>query len=404
LRILQVHTRHRHRGGEDNVVEREQALLSAQGHDVCLFEGRNSPRASKAAGQLVGSIWNPRAAGALEDAIGSFSPDVVHLHNTWYAMSPAVAVRASRLGAPVVMTLHNFRLACVNGLLYRDGALCEDCVGHGPWRGVAHRCYRGSVGASAAAATQLAIHRQARTWPRSVDVFLALSEFAARRHAAAEIPPQRIFVKYNFVDDPGPRDRLPSRSDEILFVGRDSPEKGLDRLLASWTVAAPRGLRLTVIGPIDQDSTGLSDPSVTFAGPLPADRVMSRMRQARALVVPSRCPEGPSLAVFEALAAGLPVVGSALGGIDELLSSLEHSTAVADDDEVGWIAALGALIDGDLVDRGGAEARSLYEERFAPRHAVAALSEAYERAIERRDRSPGRLAAAEARSQLPSAL
>ena len=256
----------------------------------------------------------------------------------------------------------------------------------GPWRAFAHRCYRESAACLVRGGGQIAVHRRPAPGRRPCDLFVALSEFASDRHAAAGIPRDRIRVKYNFVEDPGPRGGLPSGSDEVIFVGRDSPEKGLDRLLARWRRAKPRGLRLVVIGPIDP-APASGDDSVEFTGELEREAVMSRMLQARALTVPSRCPEGPSLAVFEAMAAGVPLVGSAVGGIEEVLRTLSGSTCVGVDDEPGWDAALGALADDELVDRGGEEARSEFERRFSPGRALNSLIGHYEQAIGRQHRA-----------------
>ena len=99
--------------------------------------------------------------------------DVVHVHNLFPLLSPAVLRAASDAGARVVVTLHNYRLLCLPATLLRDEAICESCVGHTPWRGVVHRCYRGSVSGSAALASSLALHRGLRTFDR-VDLFLAV--------------------------------------------------------------------------------------------------------------------------------------------------------------------------------------------------------------------------------------
>ncbi len=71
----------------------------------------------------------------------------MHVHNTWPLVSPAVYWAAAKAGVPVVQTLHNFRLLCPQGLMLREGRICEDCVGHVPWRAARHRCYREFSGA-----------------------------------------------------------------------------------------------------------------------------------------------------------------------------------------------------------------------------------------------------------------
>src|SRR5204862_87537 len=109
-------------------------------------------------------------------------PDVTHFHNTFPVISPAGYYAARAAGTPVVATLHNYRMLCPNAVFFRDGGVCEDCVGKPvAWPGVLHRCYRGSVAASGAVTTMLAVHRAFRTWSTQVDRYVAPTEFARRK-------------------------------------------------------------------------------------------------------------------------------------------------------------------------------------------------------------------------------
>src|SRR5262249_32649382 len=132
-----------------------------------------------------------------------------------------------------IQSLRNFRLMCANGLFFREGAPCEDCLRKRvPWPAVAHACYRGSVPASAVTATMLVAHRALGTWLRMVDVFVAMSEFGRQKFIAGGLPAERIVVKQNFLStDPRPGD---GAGDYALFVGRLSHEKGIGTLLAAW--------------------------------------------------------------------------------------------------------------------------------------------------------------------------
>ena len=116
----------------------------------------NPQRPGPAAASLLASAWNPAAARALRAEARRVRPDVAHVHNTWFALTPAVAAALDGAGVPVVMTLHNYRILCANASLYRDGRPCEDCVGSHPWHGVRHRCYRDSLASSTAVAATAA--------------------------------------------------------------------------------------------------------------------------------------------------------------------------------------------------------------------------------------------------------
>ena len=122
------------------------------GHEVLTHRVVNPASAVRSAGLLMLSPGNPGAAREVKRLVAEFRPEVAHVHNTWFSLSPSVLGALRSTGVPVVVTLHNFRLMCTNSLLFRDGHPCEECVGTHPWRGVLHRCYRDSVLASTAAA------------------------------------------------------------------------------------------------------------------------------------------------------------------------------------------------------------------------------------------------------------
>ena len=377
-----MHARYRGRGGEDTTVGNEREVLESAGHEVRLFEAQNSPTATGAALQLTRSVWNRAAAAQMARELAEFEPDVVHVHNTWFALSHSVIATANRLGYPTVFTVQNYRLVCVSANLFRDGQLCEDCVGRGPWPGIKHRCYRDSALASSALAFNITTHRVLRTWERYPDVVVAVSNYGVDRHVAGGVPRERIVVKDNLTPDPGPRSREPSASREVLFVGRSDPEKGLDLLLEAWRTAAPDNLTLNVLGASRPVSP--ASGNVRFLGSRPTAEVRKQLLAARALLVPSQWPEGQPLVILEALAAGLPVVGSAVGGIDEVLAEHPSAERVPLGDPGGWARALDLLGDDTTIDAQGRQSRELYERRFDPATGLENLLATYRRAIDRR--------------------
>jgi glycosyltransferase involved in cell wall biosynthesis len=379
MRILQVHSRYREAGGEDAVMRAEGELLSRAGHEVIPYVGENPTRPLPTAAALAMASWNALAARAMQGVIQQVQPDIAHVHNTWFSLSPSVIAVLDRAGVPVVVTLHNFRLVCINALLFRDGHPCEDCVGTHPWRGVRHRCYRGSAVASTAVATATAANRALGTWHRHVRLFLALNEFARDRFIRGGLPAHKVLVKPNFVSDPGSRDAPPSSSPVVLYVGRLASEKGVMVLLDAWRARGPTNLELVIIGdghPRAQLERQ-APPGVSFKGWLPSQEVRRWMLRSRALVLPSVGYEGQPMAVLEALAAGLPVLGSRAGGNVELLEPQGAEWLITPGVPAAWARALSALGDGALVDEVGARARRLYEERFTEQIGRRLLEEAY---------------------------
>jgi glycosyltransferase involved in cell wall biosynthesis len=285
------------------------------------------------------------------------------------------------------MTLHNYRLLCANAMLFREGRVCEDCIGTSPWRAVPHRCYRNSMFASAVAATAIDIPRRLGVWD-DVDLFISLTEFARERFVAGGLPATKLLVKPNFVDDPGPRPNLPSTSNTVLFVGRLSTEKGVRTLLEAWHSSDLAGLELLVVGdgPLREELESTAPRGVRFAGRVAPERVSELMLRSRGMVFPSVWYEGQPMVLLEALAAGLPVVASDIGGIPETVAG--HSVLVAPGDRTSWTRALERLADAEWVDSASAANRAVYESRYAPEVALGELEGAYRRAREERGLRP----------------
>jgi glycosyltransferase involved in cell wall biosynthesis len=384
LRILQVHNRYRQLGGEDGVVASEADLLRRNGHEVVEHFVSNASSGAGAAAGLAVAPWNPVSARAVRRAVVECAPDVAHVHNTWFTLSPSVLGALHRSKVPVVMTLHNYRLVCVNALVFRDGHPCTDCVGRSPWPGVRHRCYRDSAPQSAVAAAVLSFNRARRTWVDAVDRYIAPSRGLRDTLIAGGLPAERFIVRPHAVADPGPRIRPPSSSSTVLCVGRVSEEKGVDVLLEAWARARPPGIELVVVGdgPRREALEDRAVEGVRFTGWLPHDDVRALMLASRALVFPSVCFEVFPMTLVEAMAAGLPVIASAHGGSAEIVGPIGPEWLAEPGRAQSWAERLEQLADDAALDAAGACARDLYASQYAPERGIGSLIDAYQAAID----------------------
>jgi glycosyltransferase involved in cell wall biosynthesis len=390
MKIVVVHNAYQQPGGEDIVFRNECELLKSAGHEVIEYQ-RSNHDASKyvSVRQLTlakNTIWASDTRRKFRDLLLRERPDIVHVHNTFVMVSPSIYWACRDAKVPVVQTLHNYRLLCPGGSFFREGKVCEECLGHGVWRGVRHGCYQGSSQATAVVAAMLTTHRFLGTWSRLIEYFLAPTEFARRKFIAGGLPADKILVKPNFVDpDPGKGNGDRSYA---LFVGRLSPEKGARTLLAAWASAGnTRPLHIVGDGPLRAEleeyarQQGLSN--VRFRGRLGWKETMSVMHGARFLVFPSECYEGAlPLTVVEAFACGTPVIASRLGAMQDLITDGATGLHFTPGDAMDLASkAEHAWAHPAELESMSNEARRSYETTYTAARNYEMLLETYERAI-----------------------
>lgn len=386
MRVLLLHNRYQVRGGEDAAVDLECEMLRGAGLTVDLFEAWNDEIAG-AARMVQTALAVPYSFSArrlVAARIRAFRPDVVHVHNFFPSLSPSVydACRAARV--PVVQTLHNYRLVCANALLFRDGHTCTECLGRTLLvPAIRHGCYRGNKAGSAAVAAMIGIHRLRRTWIDRVERFIALTQFARdlfRNYA--HIPAEKISVKPNSAPDPGEGS---GTGGYALYIGRLSPEKGIETLLAAATEGEGLGMPLKIAGsgPLQAQVEARCAPGkLEYAGLQDPAGVRRLMLEARALIIPSLWYEGLPMVVPEAFGAGLPIIASRLGALETLVEDGGNGLLV----EAGNPAAIARAVRRIAVDSEfevslRRRARATYEAVYHPSANLHTLFGIYEQAV-----------------------
>jgi glycosyltransferase involved in cell wall biosynthesis len=388
--VLSVHNQYQQPGGEDVVASAESALLRSHGHEVIDFREHND-RVSELSRLSVGlkTIWSAEAYRQIREVIRESRPSVMHVHNTFPLLSPSIYYAARKMGVPVVQTLHNYRLLCPSAILFRDGRICEDCVGRlVPVPGIRHACYRGSHAGTAAAAAMISAHRVLGTWKRTVDVYVALTEFARRKFIQGGVPADLIRVKPNFVHpDPGMRSGSGSHA---LFIGRLTEEKGVMTLLRAWAMGVDGALVIVGNGPLLEEAQQFVrdrqlEKRVRFTGQLPAAEVVDLLQNARFLVFPSEWYEGLPRTIVEAFACGVPVLAARLGAAAETvvdgISGRHFKPGYAED----LAEKARAMFGGDaLLAEMRKGARAAYEADYSAEAAYRDIMQVYDVAMGRR--------------------
>ena len=322
MRILLCHNFYQQVGGEDLLFNEEAQLLESHGQTVFRFTLHNDsiPRMNPL-GLAWRTIWNRSAYADLRRLIRQERPDLMHCTNTFPLVSPAAYYAARDEGIAVVQALQNYRLLCAGAYLLRADRVCEDCLGKIlPWPAVMHACYRRSRAASFVAGAMLSGHRLLGTWNRAVTLYFTPSEFTRQKCIEGGLPTDRLAVKPNFVSvDPG---KGTGKGGYGVFVGRLSPEKGLDSVLKAWPRLGGRlPLKIVGDGPVRDlaMAAAAAHPEIQWLGHRPIGEVLEIVGEAACLVMPSIWYETFGRTIVEAFAKGTPVIGSRIGAIAELI-------------------------------------------------------------------------------------
>lgn len=322
MKIVVAHNTYRIRGGEDQVFDDEVRMLEERGHDVTTFVRHNTDFSGLETLRVAaGTVWNRSAAHELEDHVRSHQADIVHFHNWLPQLSQAAFYGASKGGAAVVQTLHNYRYTCAPGVLYRDGAVCEECLGKSVgWSAIRHGCYRDSRAATVPLVTALGVHRALGTVDKNLDAIIVLSEFARAKMTEAGLPSERMHLKPNFVGpDPGTG---AGAGGYFLYLGRLVEDKGIRTLLDAWK-RIPDGplLKIAGAGPMDNAVAQAAQEAsnIEYLGRVEPETVSELVGEARCSVVPSVNYEGFPKTIVEAYSVGTPVIASDLGSLTEIV-------------------------------------------------------------------------------------
>jgi glycosyltransferase involved in cell wall biosynthesis len=363
MRVLLLHNRYRHEGGEERAVADIAAVLRRRGHAVEVLERSSAQtgRLRAARGMLTGGLEPDEVASAVR----ALRADVVHAHNVHPLLGWRALAAARSAGARTVLHLHNFRQFCAIGIGYRDGGPCFRCRGRDTRPGVRLRC-RGPV--PEAVVYGVGLHRQQHRLYEHVDCFVAVSAATAARLHWLGLPPDRTVALPNFVSaDWSARASAADRGEYALVSGRLVEEKGFDTAISAAR-AAGAPLVIAGDGPDEgrlRDVAGGAD--VRFVGRLSPASLADVRRGAGVVLVPSRWEEPCPYAALDALASGVPVLAGDRGGLPELVGA---EATLPPDDNTAWARALGDLWREparrrELGDAALARARELFgEERY----------------------------------------
>jgi glycosyltransferase involved in cell wall biosynthesis len=385
MRILVAHNRYKYAGGEDTAMRSEAEMLLAAGHSVEMLIVDNAEIQTQSDKIIAAAslFHSQRSNRRIKEILQAFRPDVVHIHNWFPLLSPSVIAVVRDAGVPVVQTLHNFRMLCANGVLFRDGNLCHECVNKVlPIAGLRHGCYAGSRIGTSVISAAFAYHRLTRTWD-AVSTFIAVSEFQRDLLIEGGLNAAQIVIKPNFVRDTC--EVGDGRGGYALFVGRLTPEKGIRTVLKVWEEKKARlPLKILGTGPLADEvrQRAVRVPDVEYVGHQSSADVYAAMAAAKFLIFSSEWYEPFALTIVEAFSQGTPVIAAHIGAnavlVEDGRTGLRFIPSDAED--------LAAKIELFLTSTSNYRAmrlqcRKVYEDRYTDKMNLKLLTDIYTAAI-----------------------
>ncbi len=338
--LLSINNYYYRRGGSEAVFFEHNRLFEQAGWNVMPFamhhpmnlpspwseyfvsdtSGAGSASVAGKALRAINAIYSSEAARRVGALVRAHRPDIAHAHNIYHHLSPSILVALRRQGIPVVLTLHDLKLACPAYKMFSHGKVCESCRGGALRNVIKNRCIQDSKAMSSLVWLESTLHQLLGMYRSTVTQFVVPSRFFLAKFAEWGLDTSRFSYVPNSVDveahvprgEPG---------DAFVYAGRLVPEKGVDTLVRAAAQARVR-LRIVGTGPEEAGLRKLAAElggDVEFAGYLTGDPLQAAIASARAIVVPSIWYENAPLSVLEANALARPVIGADIGGIPELI-------------------------------------------------------------------------------------
>jgi glycosyltransferase involved in cell wall biosynthesis len=362
MKVLLVNKFFYPHAGAETAFFHTRDLLRAHGHDVIDFgmqDPKNVPseqsqffapaRSYGDGGKVLqrfadagAAVYSMSARRALRRLLDIERPDVAHLHNIYHQLTLSVVDELHRRGIPMVQTLHDWKIACPSYTLFTDGSPCRRCVDASVVNSIKHRCIKGSVSASAIAASEAAIAHRRGTYHR-IGRYIAPSGFARSVALEAGIHPSRVDVlPYLMPGDELGTDKSRQPRDPVFFHGgRLDETKGVLRLIDAFEkVPAPARLQIAGWGPLQKkvEQAAERNPRIEYLGTLSRNEVLMALDRSRALVLPSIWEDNCPLVMLEAQARSTPAIVSNRGGLPEFVVDGSHGFVI-DPDDIGALAA-----------------------------------------------------------------
>lgn len=384
MKILTVHNFYQLHSGEEKVITNEINLLENNNHSIIFYKKYNEEinkfSVLKKAALLWETSYSKKTYDEVSEIIKNEKPDICHVHNFLPLISPSIYFACKSLKVPVVQTLHNYRLFCTNGMFFRNGHICEECLNNSAYNSLKYNCYRNSKIQTYAVARMIEQNKKKGTWENLIDAFICPTNFVYEKFIEGNFPEEKLFIKPHFlINDP-----VFSENDEnyFLYVGRLDTLKGIN-LISSLSNNLKK-IKIKLIGDGSKYQELKQNKNLEILGKKSYETAINYIKNCIALIFPSITFETFGLSIIEAFACGKPVIASRLGVMEELIEDGETGLLFepGNTDELSE-KIIWANENKDNMKIMGMNARKEYEKKYTAKKNYEILIDIYNKVLEK---------------------
>lgn len=337
MKILMVNKFLYPRGGSESYMLKLSEEFKSQGHEVEYFGmydekntvgnslGKyttNMDFHSKGVSRFLYPfkiIYSTEAHKKIGKVLDDFKPDIVHMNNINFQLTPSIIYAVKKRNIPLVQTVHDYQMICPNHLLYsfNEAKPCDRCIKGSKWNCLKYSCIHNSKIKSFLGVIEAKVYSLLKTY-KKVDLYICPSKFLENKLVSSlDIYSGKTFTIHNFIEKNNKLSKTDSENPYAIFVGRLSKEKGVE-LLANTAKLLPQ-VKFVVCGNGPDNECLKNIPNVILKGFVAGKELTNLMANAKLLIAPSVCYENNPLSILEAHSMGVPVVTMNYGGMAELV-------------------------------------------------------------------------------------
>lgn len=382
--VLMAHNYYQVQGGEDTVFSNEIKMLKKNGHKVVEYTRHNDEIKSGIFNKLklgIDTIFSLKTYKEVKEIIDKNNIDIVHVHNTLPLISPSIYYAARAKKIPVVQTIHNFRLLCPGATFTRNGVICEDCLVKGLGQSLKNKCYRNSLVQTSIMYAMLRVHRFIGTYNK-ID-YITLTEFNKKKLLNLIKDESRIHVKSNFIEKKEKTKR--NLENYFVYIGRLDEIKGINFLVESWKDIDENCILYIIGRGTEEDNIKEyikknELKNIKVLGFVQREKAFEIMKKAKAVIVPSKCYEGFPMTIVESFSLGVPIIGSKLGNIKDIVEDRYNGLLFSNKSELNEVVEE-IFYNKKLNEKLGHNAFNTFKEFYTDEENYKILLEIYSRLV-----------------------